>query len=62
MFWSGREVSSLYEIKSERDDLTRLPGQVAVYGQVLDRATLVVAERHCAAALTLIPDWWASSS
>src|SRR5262249_26817602 len=31
-----------YEIKSDRDSLRRLAGQVEVYGKVLDRATLVI--------------------
>lgn len=47
-----------YEIKSDRDGLRRLPGQVRVYGSVLDRATLVVGGRHLGQALELLPDWW----
>jgi len=39
-----------YEIKSDRDSLRRLAGQVAFYGRVLDRATLVVGTRHLADA------------
>lgn len=47
-----------YEIKSDADTLDRLPSQVSVYGAVLDRATLVVGERHLKKAKTQIPDWW----
>ena len=47
-----------YEIKSDRDNLRRLPKQVDVYGKVLDRATLVVGDRFVAASTNLVPKWW----
>ncbi len=47
-----------YELKSERDDLRRLPTQIVNYSRVLDFATLVVAERHYSHALHIVPDWW----
>lgn len=47
-----------FEIKSEADTLERLPQQIAYYSAVLDRATLVVSERHAAKAGALIPAWW----
>jgi hypothetical protein len=47
-----------YELKSARDTLGRLPVQVRVYSQVLDKATLVVAACHQERALTMLPDWW----
>lgn len=47
-----------YEIKSDADTLGRLPGQIQVYGEVLDRATLVVGERHLLGAKDLVPEWW----
>jgi hypothetical protein len=47
-----------YEIKSDRDSLRRLSGQVDVYGRVLDRATLVVGERHLSESLEIVPIWW----
>ena len=47
-----------YEIKSDSDTLERLPGQVSVYGAVLDRATLVVGERHLEKAKPHVPEWW----
>ena len=47
-----------YEIKSDRDSLRRLSGQVELYSQVLDRATLVVGARHLDDAVGILPDWW----
>jgi hypothetical protein len=47
-----------YEIKSDRDSLRRLGVQVKIYGKVLDRATLIVGERHLAEALKTVPAWW----
>jgi hypothetical protein len=46
------------EIKAEADTLKRLPRQVRAYGKVVDRATLIAAERHVAAATELLPSWW----
>lgn len=47
-----------YEIKSPRDNLGRLPGQVSHYSLVLDFATLVVSERYVERATSHLPDWW----
>ena len=47
-----------YEIKSDADTLQRLPGQVSLYCAVLDRATLVVGEKHAEKAKAHLPDWW----
>lgn len=47
-----------YEIKSDHDSLRRLARQVEFYGKVLDRATLVVGDRHLTEALDILPDWW----
>ena len=47
-----------YEIKSDRDSLRRLGTQVDLYGKVLDRATLVVGERHIDDAVGMLPAWW----
>lgn len=46
------------EIKAEADTLVRLPSQVAAYGAVVDKASLIVAERHLEAARSLLPAWW----
>lgn len=51
-----------YEIKSDSDTLERLPAQIATYGLVLDRATLVVGERHLEKAKPLIPHGGVSRS
>lgn len=47
-----------FEIKSDADTLRRLASQAEIYGQVLDRVTLVVGRQHLAAARSLIPKWW----
>lgn len=47
-----------FEIKSDRDTLRRLEGQIESYSKVLDRATLVTSERHVDDALRLVPAWW----
>lgn len=47
-----------YELKSDLDTLLRLPQQVEIYSRALDKATLVVGEKHAAAAECLIPSWW----
>lgn len=47
-----------YEIKSDRDTLRRLHGQVALYSQVADKATLIVGQRFSHAALEFLPVWW----
>jgi hypothetical protein len=51
-------ISHGYEIKSDRDTLLRLPQQVQAYNSVFERATLVGAYRHLAAARAIIPNWW----
>lgn len=47
-----------YEIKTSKDKLVRLPGQVKAYNQVFDEAYIVVAERHLKGAKKIIPKWW----
>ena len=47
-----------YEIKSDKDSLRRLATQVAVYGRVLDRASLVVGTKNLDDAVSAIPTWW----
>ena len=47
-----------YEIKSNRDSMRRLESQVEKYSKVLERATIVVGDRHLDAALDIVPDWW----
>ena len=47
-----------YEIKSERDTLARLSGQVALYDRVLDYSTVVCGARHLDKVLAAIPHRW----
>jgi hypothetical protein len=47
-----------YEIKSDRDTLSRLPFQQDLYSRVFDTVELIVGRRHVEKATTLIPDWW----
>lgn len=47
-----------FEIKSDVDSLSRLRRQVEAYNYVVERAVLVVGERHKAAATEMVPDWW----
>src|SRR5207302_5381333 len=47
-------VSHGYEIKSDRDTLTRLPQQLDAYSAGFERATLVSAPRHLSDAKKII--------
>ena len=47
-----------YEIKSDKDTLTRLHEQVRIYSPVFDKMTLVVGEKHLYEAIHAVPDWW----
>ena len=47
-----------FELKSDKDNLRRLPHQVTIYNSVLDKVTLVVGGRHVEEAMELVPGWW----
>lgn len=47
-----------YELKGDKDNLQRLPGQIKVYNSVLDKVTLVVGRNHLHDAIKLVPEWW----
>lgn len=47
-----------FEIKSERDSLARLPGQIRLFSSVLERISLIVTWRHVIAAMRAVPGWW----
>lgn len=47
-----------YEIKSDVDTLRRLPMQQQFYSNVLDKATIVVGQRHLDHAMEVLPEWW----
>ena len=46
------------EIKSARDDLSRLCSQVKIYNLVFNKVTLVLAERFLNDATEIVPSWW----
>jgi hypothetical protein len=46
-----------YEIKSGQDTLDRLPQQLALYEQCLEKLTIVCAEKHLVALDRLAPIW-----
>lgn len=45
-----------FEIKSERDNLRRLPSQVESYLRVLDFLTIITCKNHINGVLDLVPD------
>nr|DAF48118.1 MAG TPA: DNA repair protein MmcB-like protein [Myoviridae sp. ctVKV3]DAJ71153.1 MAG TPA: DNA repair protein MmcB-like protein [Caudoviricetes sp.]DAR50169.1 MAG TPA: DNA repair protein MmcB-like protein [Caudoviricetes sp.] len=47
-----------YELKSDSDNLLRLPQQSMAYSSIMDKVTLVVGEKHAQEAINIIPDWW----
>ncbi|WP_041088474.1 sce7726 family protein [Jeotgalibacillus soli] len=47
-----------YEIKSESDNLLRLPSQILDYNKVFDRMTIVVQRKHFEGVREMIPKWW----
>lgn len=47
-----------FEIKSELDNLKRLPSQQENFGKVFDRMTLVCDQKHVAEAMAIVPKWW----
>lgn len=47
-----------YEIKSESDNLERLPNQIDIYSKVLDWVTIITAGRHLDGIYELTPEWW----
>jgi hypothetical protein len=47
-----------YEIKSDKDTLSRLAAQAKAYSAVFDEVHLVVGIKHLDAATEVIPSWW----
>jgi hypothetical protein len=47
-----------FEIKSDRDTLTRLPGQVEAYQRVFDIVTVIVGGRYVERINEAIPETW----
>ena len=47
-----------FEIKSERDSLSRLESQIENYARCFDALTLVAPARHLNHASAILPPWW----
>lgn len=47
-----------YEIKSDKDTLDRLAGQIDSYEKTFDKAYIVVGEKYRDSISRHIPDWW----
>lgn len=47
-----------FELKSDSDTLKRLPDQIAIYGTILDKVTIISGQRHIPEIANLIPAWW----
>ena len=47
-----------YEIKSDADDLARLPFQVDFYSKTFDKASIVVGHQYIESIAKNIPAWW----
>lgn len=47
-----------YEIKTERDTLSRLNSQIVAYNEVFDKSFLIVSDNHLIQAIHTIPEWW----
>jgi hypothetical protein len=47
-----------YEIKSDRDTLSRLPRQQSVYELCFEQMTIVVGSRHLKECRVAVPKWW----
>ncbi|MFW7190042.1 sce7726 family protein [Lysinibacillus sp. BNK-21] len=47
-----------YEIKSESDNLSRLPSQIKDYNLVFERMTIVVQRKYLEDVRKMIPKWW----
>lgn len=48
-------TTTVYEVKSERDKLERLPGQIADYLSVFGRVNVILAEKHLRNAEQILP-------
>ena len=53
----GKELCG-YEIKSDADNLARLPFQVDFYGKTFDKAAIVVGKQYIEDISKNVPGWW----
>jgi len=49
-------TSTVYEIKSERDNLERLPNQIATYCKVFAKVNIITGECHLDAIRAMVPE------
>lgn len=47
-----------YEIKSDKDTLVRLQGQISEYNKVFDYLTIVTSIKYAPIISDFIPNWW----
>lgn len=47
-----------FEIKSDRDNLDRLPNQAKVYSRVFDLVTVIAGPKHVSKLTSIIPDYF----
>lgn len=47
-----------YEIKSDLDNLNRLPRQIKYYNKAFERMTIVVSRKYLYEVKEMIPKWW----
>lgn len=47
-----------YELKSESDNLMRLPQQVENYNKIFERMTIVVDLKYLEEVKEIVPSWW----
>lgn len=47
-----------YEIKSDLDNLNRLPRQIEYYSRAFERMTIVVSKSHLLEVKEMVPSWW----
>ena len=50
-------TATVYEVKSERDSLTRLERQIAAYATVFAKVYVIAAESHVQAVANTVPDF-----
>lgn len=50
-------TATVYEVKSERDSLTRLERQIAAYATVFAKVYVISAESHIRAVANMVPDF-----
>lgn len=53
---NGRLIG--FEIKSNKDTLSRLEEQIKAYNAIFDSITIIVGDRHFRKVLDCVPPWW----